>query len=54
LLDGLAALPSIDDRLCHGDFHPFNILGQLGKATVVDWLNAAKAAQQPMCAVLTC
>lgn len=39
LLDGLAALPE-GDRLCHGDFHPWNILGPSGREMVVDWLDA--------------
>ncbi|WP_225769206.1 phosphotransferase family protein [Inquilinus sp. Marseille-Q2685] len=39
LLDGLAALPE-GDRLCHGDFHPWNILGPPGREMVVDWLDA--------------
>lgn len=39
LLDGLAALPE-GDRLCHGDFHPWNILGPPGREVVVDWLDA--------------
>ena len=39
LLDGLAALPE-GDRLCHGDFHPWNILGAPGREVVVDWLDA--------------
>lgn len=39
LLDGLAALPD-GDRLCHGDFHPWNIIGPPGKEVVVDWLDA--------------
>jgi aminoglycoside phosphotransferase (APT) family kinase protein len=39
LLDGLAACAD-GDRLCHGDFHPWNILGPTGGATVVDWLDA--------------
>jgi aminoglycoside phosphotransferase (APT) family kinase protein len=40
LLAGLAALPG-GDRLCHGDFHPFNILGALGQEVIVDWPNAS-------------
>lgn len=28
------------DRLCHGDFHPFNVLGSLENGIVVDWLDA--------------
>ncbi|WP_343714992.1 phosphotransferase [Inquilinus sp.] len=39
LLDGLATLPE-GDRLCHGDFHPWNILGRPGREVVVDWLDA--------------
>jgi hypothetical protein len=39
LLEGLAALPE-GDRLCHGDFHPWNILGPPGREVVVDWLDA--------------
>ncbi len=39
LLDALAALPE-GDRLCHGDFHPWNILGPPGRELVVDWLDA--------------
>jgi Ser/Thr protein kinase RdoA (MazF antagonist) len=39
LLSGLAAMPA-GDRFCHGDFHPWNVLGVPGAATVVDWLDA--------------
>ncbi|MGO4127996.1 phosphotransferase family protein [Inquilinus sp. YAF38] len=39
LLDTLAGLPD-GDRLCHGDFHPWNILGPPGREVVVDWPNA--------------
>ena len=39
LRDKSSALPD-GDRLLHGDFHPFNILGSLDSATVVDWLDA--------------
>jgi aminoglycoside phosphotransferase (APT) family kinase protein len=39
LLSRLAAMPD-GDRLCHGDFHPFNIVGPLGAGVIVDWLNA--------------
>jgi len=41
LLEGLAALPR-GDRLCHGDFHPMNILGSPGREMVVDWLDASR------------
>lgn len=40
LLDGLAAQPD-GDRLCHGDFHPWNILGGIDTPMVVDWLDAS-------------
>jgi Ser/Thr protein kinase RdoA (MazF antagonist) len=39
LLSRLADLPD-DDRLCHGDFHPGNIMGSIGSPFVVDWLDA--------------
>jgi aminoglycoside phosphotransferase (APT) family kinase protein len=41
LLDRLAARPE-GDRLCHGDFHPWNILGPLGREVLVDWLDASR------------
>ncbi len=40
LLAELAALPD-GDRLCHGDFHPLNVLGTPSAAIVVDWLDAS-------------
>jgi aminoglycoside phosphotransferase (APT) family kinase protein len=40
LLAGLAAMPE-GDRLCHGDFHPWNIMGAPSQPLVVDWLDAA-------------
>jgi aminoglycoside phosphotransferase (APT) family kinase protein len=40
LLNRLAALPD-GDRLCHYDFHPLNILGQLGREVLIDWPNAS-------------
>ena len=39
LLALLATLPE-GDRLCHGDFHPANILGPADRAILVDWLDA--------------
>jgi Ser/Thr protein kinase RdoA (MazF antagonist) len=39
LRDRAGTLPD-GDRLLHGDFHPYNILGSLEAATVVDWLDA--------------
>ncbi|HLW93528.1 MAG TPA: aminoglycoside phosphotransferase family protein [Roseiarcus sp.] len=41
LLERLAAMPD-GDRLCHGDFHPMNILGKIGRETIVDWLDASR------------
>ena len=28
--------------MCHGDFHPMNILGSPGREMVVDWLDASR------------
>ena len=41
LLSRLAAQPE-GDRLCHGDFHPFNLLGRPGRETLVDWMDASR------------
>jgi Ser/Thr protein kinase RdoA (MazF antagonist) len=41
MLDRLADMPA-GDRLCHGDFHSFNVMGTPGNACVVDWLDAAR------------
>jgi Ser/Thr protein kinase RdoA (MazF antagonist) len=43
LLRRLADMPD-GDRLCHGDFHPLNILGAPGRAVIVDWPNASRGA----------
>ncbi len=37
-LDALAA----GDRLCHGDFHPANIMEHRGQVAVIDWTNATR------------
>jgi aminoglycoside phosphotransferase (APT) family kinase protein len=39
LRDSLAEMPE-PDRLCHGDFHPGNIMGPPGQEVLVDWLDA--------------
>lgn len=39
LLARLAQLPE-GNRLCHGDFHPFNIIGTPEAAMIVDWPDA--------------
>jgi CheY-like chemotaxis protein len=40
LLDELARLAATGDRLCHGDFHPGNVLGPPGRPVVVDCVDA--------------
>lgn len=39
LLERLLQLPD-GDRLCHGDFHPFNIMVDGERLAVIDWLDA--------------
>jgi hypothetical protein len=39
LLGRLADMPE-GDRLCHGDFHPINVLGQNSLPMVIDWPDA--------------
>ena len=39
LLGRLADMPE-GDRLCHGDFHPINVLGQNSLPIVIDWPDA--------------
>lgn len=39
LFTRLAALPD-GNRLCHGDFHPWNIIGPPGTTMIVDWPDA--------------
>jgi aminoglycoside phosphotransferase (APT) family kinase protein len=39
LLGRLADMPD-GDRLCHGDFHPINVLGQNSRPMVIDWPDA--------------
>jgi Phosphotransferase enzyme family len=41
LLSVLAGLPD-GMSLCHGDFHPWNILGSTKSATMIDWLDASR------------
>ncbi len=38
-LQALAHMPD-GDRLCHGDFHPMNVLLHEGRAAVIDWIDA--------------
>jgi aminoglycoside phosphotransferase (APT) family kinase protein len=41
LLGGLADMPE-GDRLCHGDFHPINVLGETSPPFVIDWPDACR------------
>jgi aminoglycoside phosphotransferase (APT) family kinase protein len=41
LLEALADLPE-GDRLCHGDFHPLNILGDIDRPMIIDWRDARR------------
>ena len=41
LLNSLHSLPE-GDRVCHGDFHPANVLISGDNATVIDWIDAAR------------
>ena len=41
LLRGLSAMPD-GDRLCHGDLHPRNILGDATKPMIIDWPDACR------------
>jgi aminoglycoside phosphotransferase (APT) family kinase protein len=41
LLNRLDGMPD-GERVCHGDFHPLNILGPPDRALIVDWLDACR------------
>ena len=41
LLNSLHSLPD-SDRVCHGDFHPANVMLSETEATVIDWIDAAR------------
>lgn len=41
LLDALEPLPA-GNKVCHGDFHPDNIIMTENDSVVIDWINAAK------------
>ena len=41
LFVGLAEMPE-GDKLCHGDFHPLNILGDASQPIVIDWPDARR------------
>lgn len=42
-LEKLDSLPE-DDKLCHGDFHPNNILLTLRGPVVIDWIDATRGS----------
>src|SRR5262249_28319690 len=41
LLERLSDLPD-GDRLCHGDLHFANVMGQAGDASIIDWPSAMR------------
>jgi aminoglycoside phosphotransferase (APT) family kinase protein len=41
----LDALPD-GDRLCHGDYHPGNVLVDAGRAAVIDWAGATRGVPE--------
>jgi hypothetical protein len=41
LLNEILDMPD-GDRLCHGDFHPENILGDISNPVIIDWLDARR------------
>ena len=40
-LDALTEMPD-DDRLCHGDFHPDNVLMTANGPVIIDWVDATQ------------
>jgi aminoglycoside phosphotransferase (APT) family kinase protein len=45
MLQRLESLPE-GDRLCHGDFHPFNVMGTGEASVIIDWLDATQGAPE--------
>ena len=41
MLGSIADMPD-GDRLCHGDFHPMNILGEASQPVIIDWSDARR------------
>jgi len=50
LLNGLRQMPD-GDHLCHGDFHPRNVLDEAPQPIVIDWPNAVAVIPPRMSAV---
>lgn len=40
LLKALESMPD-DDKVCHGDFHPANVLISSNDSTIIDWVDAS-------------
>ncbi|GAA0471523.1 aminoglycoside phosphotransferase family protein [Alkalibacillus silvisoli] len=40
LLEQLQSMPS-DNKLCHGDFHLFNLINSNDEITIIDWVDAS-------------
>ena len=40
ILDKLHSI-KFEPRLCHGDFHPFNLILNNKKANIIDWVDAS-------------
>lgn len=45
LLQKLSQMPD-GDRVCHGDFHPFNVMDDAGALSVIDWPDATCGAPE--------
>jgi len=41
LLESIVHMPE-GDRLCHGDFHPMNVLGEASQPFIIDWPDARR------------
>lgn len=41
LLEGIVKMPD-GNRLCHGDFHPMNVLGEAPQPFIIDWADARR------------
>jgi hypothetical protein len=41
LLEAIIDMPE-GDRLCHGDFHPMNVLGEASRPFIIDWVDARR------------
>jgi hypothetical protein len=53
LLEAMIDMPE-GDRLCHGDFHPMNVLGEASRPFIIDWVDARRGDSALMSAVPIC